>query len=478
MLRRTLLSICLLGIVATVATPFGIWIWLHRSERTLHGLRVAGEPVPSVADPVAVLRPRADRWLDTRVAIAAGNAQIVATRRELGARIDVRTVATRLRSYARTGNPIEDLRRWNDASRGLVDLPWPISFDAAAGQAFVESVRRDVDREPRAARFDLRSRIAEPHRDGTALQTDAALAELRRVVRSGSLDATFPVSIIETRPEERLPEGVSLEAVLGTFETRFRESGNARGRAHNVRLAAQRLDGAIIPAGSLFSFNERVGERSASAGYRFAHVILDGEMVDGVGGGTCQVASTVHAASFFAGLEVVEHTPHSRPSGYIPMGLDATVVWPRVDLKVRNPFTFPIVVHAVAENGRLRVEMYGPRRPVRVGFERVIVARSDFEERVVLEPGLPTGARFVTQEGLPGYTVARTRLLQRDRGTVHEDRMITYPPTDRIVRVGTGPAVAPETDLSPYFARFRRPDPIPTTGELAEAPREVVAIAR
>ena len=86
------------------------------------------------------------------------------------------------------------------------------------------------------------------------------------------------------------------------------------------------------------------------------------DIVDGLAGGTCQISGTLHGAAFFAGLEVVERSPHSRPSWYIKLGLDATVVYPTTDLKLRNPYDFPVDVHAIIDKGTLVFELRGRGR--------------------------------------------------------------------------------------------------------------------
>src|SRR5690606_24218887 len=101
---------------------------------------------------------------------------------------------------------------------------------------------------------------------------------------------------------------------------------------------------------------------------------------------------TLYAASFFGGLEVLERLPHSRPSAYIPMGLDATVVYPAVDLKIRNPYPFPVVVHAKTIGNKLRVELLGKAKPVRVRFEREVLATIPYKRKIEEDPTL-TGKR-------------------------------------------------------------------------------------
>ena len=120
-----------------------------------------------------------------------------------------------------------------------------------------------------------------------------------------------------------------------------------------------------------------VGERSEKEGYKIAHVITAGEMVDGLAGGTCQISTTLFGAAFFAGLDIVKTTNHSRPSAYTPLGFDATVVWPDTDLKLKNPYDFPVVIHYRVANGEAVVEILGKKRPYdKIVFERHI-ARGD-----------------------------------------------------------------------------------------------------
>src|SRR5207244_13373566 len=110
-----------------------------------------------------------------------------------------------------------------------------------------------------------------------------------------------------------------------------------------------------------------------------------------------QMAATLHAASFFAGLEIVSSTPHSRPSADIPMGLDSTVVYPTTDLKLHNPYDFPIVMHYQVNQGSVKVELLGKARPNRVLFEREIKSETGFPTETRSDPAAPEGQRMVLQ---------------------------------------------------------------------------------
>jgi hypothetical protein len=191
------------------------------------------------------------------------------------------------------------------------------------------------------------------------------------------------------------------------------------------------------------SFNDVVGERSEENGFEKSWEIFKGEMVEGVGGGTCQVASTFHAATFFAGFDVLERLPHSRPSAYIPMGLDSTVVFPAVDLKVRNPHPFPVVVHAKTIGGKLRVELLGKYRPVSVEFGREILSTLPYKRKIEEDPAINGRTVVVKQHGIKGYKIKRSRLFVYPNGSrKKEDVTDTYPPTTEIYKVPVGFDVA------------------------------------
>ena len=205
-------------------------------------------------------------------------------------------------------------------------------------------------------------------------------------------------------------------------------------------------------------FNEIVGERSEANGFRVAAVIADGELGEGVGGGTCQVAGTLHAAAYFAGLPIVERGPHSRPSFYIKMGMDAMVSYPNMNLKFTNDLPFPIALGMTVQNGLVRAQIRGRERSRMVTFVRRIDRVVRFVERDVPDPALPSGVRVLKQRGIPGFRVSRWRVVRNVaiNQAVRQRSEDEYPPTDQIWRVGAGGAapagfVPPPGDDHPEY---------------------------
>ncbi len=260
------------------------------------------------------------------------------------------------------------------------------------------------------------------------------------VVSSDLFAPEPPVTVVPmpvqqtTLEQDALPQGVALDQTLGSYSTRYRTY--QRGRAHNVELAAQKLHGAVIAPGETLSFNETVGPRTGRQGFRRAPVIDGGELVPGMGGGVCQVASTFHGAALRAGLTIAEARPHSRPAGYMPLGLDAAVSWPQLDLKVTNPYEFPVVLLIDAADGEIAVRVVGQDEAPDIEVSRRVLRRSPFREQVVVDPSLAPGERDVRQSGIRGAHIEVTRTIRRGSETVIESHVVRYPATPQIVRVG------------------------------------------
>jgi hypothetical protein len=229
--------------------------------------------------------------------------------------------------------------------------------------------------------------------------------------------------------------GASGPNVLSRFETSYLTGPESHTRAFNVELAAGAIDGVAIQPGRVLSFNAVVGERTAAFGFARATVLRDRMVAEGMGGGTCQVASTLHAAALLAGLSIVDRAPHSRPSRYIRMGLDATVAYPRIDLKITNPRKDRIVARARANKGSLVVwfEADGPDHP-RVSLVSEILERVPFARNVERDAAAPAGVVHVKEHGIPGYRVRRTRdVIGEDGIDWRDEHLDVYPPTPELL---------------------------------------------
>ncbi|MBX3206905.1 MAG: VanW family protein [Labilithrix sp.] len=428
----------------------GVKVHYLPTGAVLPGLTVDGERVPDEATPATVQALAADRaraLLGRKVALALGGHDkpvLEATLEELGVRVDVeRTAGLALRA-GQDGDLITRAEAVREAREGRIDVPLFTYVDRDVAMTKLVELKEREDTQPVSARLDLDKHATIPERDGSYIDADETIAALELAARDRRVETiTLPVKSFAPRISSAFLKSLDISEVLAEYETYFSRGGEQQRRGKNIDNASQKLDGVVISPGELISFNEVIGERSEENGFQKSWEIFKGEMVEGIGGGTCQVASTFHAATFFGGFDVLERLPHSRPSAYIPMGLDSTVVYPAVDLKVRNPHPFPVVVHAKTIGNKLRVELLGKMRPVRVGFGREVLSTLPYKRKIEEDATLSGRKVLVKQHGIKGYKIKRSRIFTYPDGTKRKEEMTdTYPPTTEIYKVPVGFDVA------------------------------------
>lgn len=423
------------------AVAFG-WSRYVPGDGPCAGLRIAGETLPPRTDLPAWVAERARGLSERHVHLGLAGVPSFsrdATLAELGVRIDVGRVVALARSIGHEGTLADRIHAALEARRGAIDVPLPIDVDAATVTALLAPVKDRTDEPPVPAKLDLEQKTVVPHQSGHYLDLDGAIAAIRAAATDGADAIELPRVDVAPRVSSEFLEHLDIHETLAKFETHFGRAGDQASRAHNIDNAAARLDGVVLMPHELVSFNAIVGPRSIENGFSKGWEIFKGEMVEGIGGGTCQVASTLHAAAYLAGLDVVERLPHSRPSAYITMGLDSTVVFPSVDLKLRNPYDFPIVVHSHVSANVITFELLGREAPAKVTFGRDVVGSKPYGRKVEEMAGLPSGKIVRKQHGIRGYTVRRVRRVALRDGTERvESNVDVYPPTTEIYLVPPG----------------------------------------
>jgi vancomycin resistance protein YoaR len=329
-----------------------------------------------------------------------------ATLGEAGVDVDVEATLAQAEKIGHEGSTWHRLRESEKARRGEIDVPLVWKVDETRARALFAGYAPSIARAPVDARMDLAQHTRFPDAYGRALDVDASVAQL--VAGKHADDETIDLltrRIPAKVTVEQLTQ-VNIEKVLSTHETTFTLFGTGAGRAVNIKNAAARLDGTVIAAGAMVSFNEIVGPRTRERGYALAPEIQGDEMQLGYGGGTCQASTTLHIAALFGALEIVERQSHSRPSHYAQMGLDATVSYPLADLKIRNSMSFPVMIHAyLSKPTAVRVEILGGDPIARVEYVYAVGSTEDFVRRVQVKPGLEPGKRVLHQKGIPGFDV-------------------------------------------------------------------------
>ncbi len=216
-------------------------------------------------------------------------------------------------------------------------------------------------------------------RDAVVCDYFGLVADAVAALRAGGEEVTLRTRTEKPSVTEEMLRARTRE--LASFSTRYNASNTSR--SHNIALAAELISGTVIAPGEEFSFNECVGARTKARGFEEAPVIFDGEFVQGVGGGVCQASTTLFGAALRAGLDVVESHPHSLSVGYVPPSQDA-MVSSASDLKLKNPYPYPVYLAGRAEGGAVTFTVYGMPDGKRYRVEsRVLCTLDPPEEKIV-----------------------------------------------------------------------------------------------
>lgn len=404
-------------------------------DRAAAGVRVQGVEIPRDADVPAFVEALAAEYLDRPIAIRYdGEVLFNATGRELGASADIDWVVAEVMKLGHTGDGYDKYMEAKRAAAGEFDVRLPIRVDGKVLAERFAARKEELDETPSAARKHLETGEIEPHEDGRYLDAWSATERVLAAIYASETEVDAAPYVLHPRATAEAIQAADLTVVLGAFETRF---GGPVGRDQNILRATGLLDGILLMPGDEISYNAEVGPRSIQNGFALAPEIYKGEIRAGVGGGACQVASTLHAAALFGGLEVTERRNHSRPSGYIRPGLDATVSFPVLDLKIKNPFDFPVLLHAKIDKGLLRFEILGHDKPLDVDLATATASVFKYSRKVERSSYLPDGETRVKQKGKNGMSVKRVKTIKKrtDGTTIVEESLDIYPPTQEIVIV-------------------------------------------
>jgi vancomycin resistance protein YoaR len=370
----------------------------------------------------------AQQYLDQPLVLKFAGATTEVIRSQLGARLDG---AALKREAARLGGKAPESY--------VGDSHVPVKVNRKAVQSALVELKNRLDRGPVNAHFDLEARKVYEEVAGLGLDVFGSISAIEVALRSGA--ESVDLEGVELPAAITMQElGISdVSTVIGNFKTKFSVSDKTRN--DNLKLLASKVDGLVLQPGQEFSFNETTGERTLEDGFKMAHVISQGQMVDGMAGGSCQISTTLHGAAFFSGLDIVSVTPHSRPSTYVTLGLDATVVASKVDLKLKNPYDFPVVIHYRVARGVSHVEILGKEKPFdTIEFERKIERRIDFETVTREDSNMGMGNMVVDQSGYPGYKLSKVRRTIKDGEVIKEEKWkLSYRPVVEYARLGINP---------------------------------------
>ena len=276
------------------------------------------------------------------------------------------------------------------------------------------------------------------------------IGALQAAINSSNRHETVQCTL--TNPDYTVSEYKALlfRDVLGQCTTDF-NPGN-KGRTTNVLLATDFCNGVILMPGDVFSYNDTVGPRTYERGFKDATIYVGNSAEDGVGGGICQVTSTIYYAALRADLKIVERYAHSREVTYVPKGEDATVAWGSKDFKFENNTGFPMKVVTSHKSNNLTVKLYGTNLNNKtVKIETTVLSKTPFEVVYKVDETLAPGTEKVDSNGYTGYQTESYRVVYIDGVEVSRtfENKSTYKKYDKVILHNPKPAADPATPVGP-----------------------------
>lgn len=430
---------------ALVVVGFALLAAVVASQVILPGVTVEGIPVGgrTLESAGRRLRPALQATLNRPLYLRTPDGERRLLPARLGLTLDLPATLAAAYAPGHHGTPGQLLRAWLRATHRPVPVRAVLRWDEPAYERWLTELRAAYSVKPVEAGWrvlpDGRVDVT-PADVGRDVRAEVLRQRLQAagLVQAGRRGLDLPLCTVHPERTTQAALSLGIEEVVSRYRTYFNRHDANRGG--NVRLAAVAVDQVALLPGEAFSFNREVGPRVPDSGYREAPVVVNGRLVPGIGGGVCQVSSTLYNAVLLADLAVVTRHRHSIPSAYVPPGRDATVAYDYFDLRFRNAQDRPVVIDTEVGPGWLEARVLGRHQPgerIEVLSEVLETLPPGVEE--IPDPSLPAGQRVVKAKGAPGFRVKVWQIVYRD-GVEVERRLVShdrYEPLKAVVRLGT-----------------------------------------
>lgn len=349
-----------------------------------------------------------------------------------------------------------------------------VQLDATPDEPDLEAIAEEICVEPVNATVDMQKYEPVPGTYGYGFD----MAKARKLVDQADYGETVRISMEYIEPEI-LDSDVFFRDTLGSCETKHTNNEN---RNTNLRLACAALNGLVLNPGEDFSFNETLGKRTAEKGYKPAPAYSGDKLVDSVGGGICQISTTLYNAVLLSDLEITERHCHGLTVSYVPLGLDATVSWNGPDFQFRNNTNFPVQIAAEVSGGYVKIQILGTdEKDYYVKMEAETVSINDPKtvyENHTADSGYTDGQ--ILDHGTTGY-YAKSYKLKYDKETgellsrefeahsryITKDKIVV-----KIIQEETTPPTTEETVPPTTETQPTEPAPSETTKPTEPVPSE------
>ncbi|NLT96203.1 MAG: hypothetical protein GXW85_11890 [Clostridia bacterium] len=407
---------------------------------SIQGFEVAGL---NQREAEKLLEPYIEDILNQEIIIRSPDGKKIwlSTYKEMGLTIDLQKA---IEEGLAQGNKGFILKRWWERlliKKDGYNIPLKLEIRRDIAAKEIQRLTQELVIKPQDAKFKISAQnevVIVPDVPGVDIDTEKMIKELEdKLSLQGPLSILAQTKVAQAKKTAEDLKKLKIEKLYGQFTTWF--NPQKKNRTQNIIMAAQALNDYIVAPGEEFSFNQVVGPRTKEAGYNEAPIILNNQFVEGIGGGVCQVSSTLYNVLVRTKLVITERHPHSLPVQYVPKGMDAAVVYGLKDLKFVNNTKGHLLIKTYVGQGALTIKIFG-RAEEEYNVEVVNIVEKTFIPKTIVKTTeeLSPGQIVVEHHGAEGYIVRVERIIKdkNQRILVHEILSRDYyPPIDKVILI-------------------------------------------
>lgn len=402
--------------------------------------------------------------------------ELVITRGKDGIELDENTLTNEI------NNTITDFSKDLSAQ---IEIP---VLEKKANEIDIEKIYSEIHTEPQDAYI-----VEDPFQvivDKDGIDFAIKMEEAKAMLTEIKDEYTIPLKVTKASKTVADLGSRAFPDQLSTFTTRY-DAGNV-GRTTNLSIACKKINGYVVQPGEVFSYNKVLGKRSVENGYKEAAIYTNGGVENGLGGGICQISSTLYNSVLMANLGIEERHNHSFITSYVEAGKDATVAYGSLDFKFKNTRKYPIKIEAYIKSGIATVSIYGLKEEQEYTVKVVSTVTQNIPCAVerIEDPTLPAGTEVTVTKGTNGYKSVTYKYVYDKSGTIISKTQLsadTYGTIKKTIKVGTKatantsttpvPEPTPSEIPTPTIPPTETPTPSPTapeTPEPSQVPEETI----
>jgi vancomycin resistance protein YoaR len=418
-------------VIALVCSLIAIITLLLLSPKNIYeGIKVEGVDVSglSINEAAIKLEDAINNYLDGKSIVLRYN-NLLWTVKPKDISLDYKTDKAVNEAFraGREGNVLERLITVVNIRLKGKDLSLEPSYDKTSLKRILGNIKKKLDKEGTDAYITYEKGVIEAHKEkiGKQFNVDNNI----KLIENHIMQEKFGVvdlDVTEKKPAVLFDDIKDINTVLSVFSTVFNPKDS--NRTQNLKLSCDKINGLILMPNEVFSMNETLGPRTVENGYKEAKIIIKSEYVNGVGGGVCQITTTLYDAVLLSRLKIVERSHHSLPSIYVGPGQDATIAENYLDFKFKNDRDYPIFISASLVRNKVTVKILGKENYEDYKVKLVPVVIEEYppdEDEIIIDDTIPDGEEVIAQHPKNGCRVILYRELYNSDGELVEREKIS-----------------------------------------------------